>query len=125
MNTKDKWDITVTICDPERRELWSEVFPGAVVPIKSPITCKVNVPGHQCVDAYMLDLDALNDRQREGVIAVIAKKFGLPIYEVRSELYQGVPILAAGVRVLIKDFAFGGPALFDDAGGCNDEEDWS
>lgn len=103
MNTVDKWLTTATICDHSRRELWSQVFPGAVMPIKSILTCKVDAPGHQNVDAYMLDLDAISDVQREGLIKVIARRFNIPIDEVRSEIKQGVPILAEGVSVSSAD----------------------
>jgi hypothetical protein len=77
MNTKDDWKRTATIHDERRRALWSEVFPGGVMPIQVPVTCKVNVPGHESVDAYMLDLDAISDEQREGVITIIAKTFNM------------------------------------------------
>lgn len=99
MNTKDNWLTTATIHDEPRRSLWSVVFPGAVVPIKSILTCKVSVPGHQNVDAYMLDLDAVNDELREMLVTVISARFSIPIDEVRSELHHGVPILAEGVSV--------------------------
>ena len=103
MNTVDKWLTTATICDRARRELWSQVFPGAVVPIKSILTCKVNVPGHESADAYMLDLDALSHVQLEGVIRVISQRFDIPLDEVRSAVKQGVPILAEGVTVCSAD----------------------
>ena len=103
MNTKDNWLTTATILDEPRRELWGKVFPGAKVPIKSILTCKVNVPGHSNADAYMLDLDAITDEQREGLIAVISTRFSIPIDEVRRDLRQGVPILAEGVSVSTRD----------------------
>jgi hypothetical protein len=99
MNTKDNWLTTATIHDEPRRSLWSVVFPDARVPIKSTLTCKVNVPGHQNADAYMLDLDALTDLQRHGVTIVIATRFSIPVEEVQRELWLGVPILAEGVSV--------------------------
>ena len=102
-NTKDNWLTTAVIHDEPRRSLWSVVFPGARVPIKSMLTQKVNVPGHLNADAYMLDLDVITDDQREGLITVISARFQIPIDEVRSELRQGVPILAEGVMVGTSD----------------------
>jgi hypothetical protein len=99
MNSIDKWLTTATIHDEPRRSLWSVVFPDARVPIQSISTRKVNVPGHQNADAYMLDLDALTNEQREGIILVISTRFQTPIEEVRAEIGAGVPILAEGVTV--------------------------
>ena len=103
MNTVDKWLTTATIHDHSRRELWSQVFPGGVVPIKSIMPQKVNVPERGNVDAYMLDLDALSHVQMEGTIRVISQRFNIPIEEVRGEIKQGVPILADGVSVCSAD----------------------
>src|SRR5687767_11984464 len=103
MNTIDKWVTTATIRDEPRRALWSEVFPGATIPIKSIITSKANLPDLPNADVYMLDLDAITHAQREGLITVIANRFNLPIDEVRSEINQGVPILAQGVSVASAD----------------------
>lgn len=99
MNTKNKWLTTATIHDEPRREVWSVIFPGGMVPIKSILTCKVNVPGHQNADAYMLDLDAISDEQKEMICDLISMLFNIPIDEVRNEISQGVPVLAEGVSV--------------------------
>ena len=125
MNTKDDWKRTATIHDEVWLALWSEVFPGGVVPIQVPVTVKVNVPGHDDVDAYMLDLDALSDEQREGVITIIAKTFNIPAEEVRSEIDQGVPILADGVSVLVKDMDYfsARDRYWDEFGGDEDEDE--
>jgi hypothetical protein len=103
MNTIDKWVTTATIHDQERRRLWSQVFPGATFPIKSILTSKANLPGLPNADVYMLDLEAITDEQREGLIMVIANTFCLPIDEVRSEIDLGVPILAEGVSASTAD----------------------
>lgn len=103
MNAIDKWITTATIHDEPRRTLLQVVFPNAVVPIKSIMPRKVNVPGHKNADAYMLDLDALTEKQKNGIIAVISVRFGIPEEEVRSELHLGVPILADGVSVCTAD----------------------
>jgi len=103
MNTKNNWLTTATIHDEQRRALWSDVFPGAVVPIKSMLACSVNVPERGKALAYMLDLDAISDEQREGLIRVISERFNYPAEEVRQEIDRGVPILAEDVSVGTRD----------------------
>lgn len=100
-NTKDRWMLTATIEEPKRRELWIQIFPYATVPILSIIPVKVSVPDFGECDAYMLDLDVISDEQREGVIRIIAKRFNIPIEEVRAEIDQGVPIIADDVKISI------------------------
>ena len=106
MNTIGKWVTTATIHDGPRRYLWSEVFPGAVIPIKSIIPSKAHLPGHPNADVYMLDLDAITDDQREGLIRVLSVHFDIPIDEVRSEINLGVPILAESVSASTTDQGF-------------------
>jgi len=103
MNTKDHWTTTATIRDPERGEFWLDVMGGDTVPITSIMTRKVNVPGRENVDAYMLDLNALSDEQRERLIRAIALKFQIPLVEVRTEIEDGVPVLAENVYVSSSD----------------------
>jgi len=103
MNTKDNWLTTATIHDEKRRVRWCVVFPDGVVPIKSILPQKVNVPVHGSVYAYMLDLDALNDDQLFGVCHVISSTFNIPVDEVRAEIHLGVPILAEDVSVGTRD----------------------
>lgn len=103
MNTKDNWLTTATIHAEDRRALWESIFPGAVVPIKSILTSKVNLPGLSNVAVYMLDLEAISDEQREGLIQAIANRFGYPVEEVRAEIDLGVPVLAEGVSVATRD----------------------
>lgn len=117
MNTKDNWLITATFLEDERRAVWSEIFPGAVVPIQSPVTRKVNVPGRLLVDAYMLDLDALNDKQLDAVVQVFVDEYGFPFEEVRREVLHGLPIIAEGVSVLVRGMAyFSAMTGFDEIG---------
>ena len=105
MNIKDNWLTTATINDEPRRALWSTVFPDAVVPIKSIFTYKLSIPEHHHdVNCFMLDLDALNEKQISGVVAVLSLRIGIDEDEVRKELHQGVPIVADGVTVTSKDF---------------------
>lgn len=107
MNTKDDWKRTATIHDEARLALWSEVFPGGVMPIQDPVGRKVSVPGHD-------DVDAISDEQRDGVITILAKTFGIPAEEVRGEIDQGVPILADGVSVLVRDMDYFSARNLDD-----------
>lgn len=104
MNTKDNWTTTATIRDPERGEFWLDVMGGDTVPITSIVPQKVNVPGRGVVDAYMLDLKALSDVQRERLIQAIALKFRIPLVEVRVEIDDlGIPVLAENVYVSSSD----------------------
>lgn len=103
MNTKGNWLTTATILDEERREIWGFVFQNATVPIKSIFPQTVTVPGHENALAYMLDLDALTDLEREDVITVISAIFKIDSEEVRRDLHLGVPILAEGTSVMTRD----------------------
>lgn len=114
MNTRDNWLTTATIHDIKRLAFWGLVFPGGVVPIKSILTQKVNVPGHRNSDAYMLDLDALTDDQLWGVCHVISSLFNYPIEEVRAEIGLGVPILAEGTSVSTRDQGLAMSLMLDD-----------
>lgn len=108
MNTRDNWQTTATIHAPERRAVWSEIFPDARVPIESILPAVANLPGHPGARVYMLDLDAINDIQRAQMIDMLAKKFNLPAEEVSRDMdSMGVPILADGVSVALSD-----PGLF-------------
>jgi hypothetical protein len=98
-NTVDEWVTTATIYDPERRQLWEKIFPGARVPIVSIIPSAVNVPERGATTVYMLDLVALTDDQREAVCGILAERFNIPIAEVREDLWMGVPIVTDGVSV--------------------------
>ena len=99
MNAINNWTTTATILDGPRRKLWEEIFPGAVVPIKSLFTIKCDLPGHPGAEAYMLDLAAISADQRAKLIDVLARRFGEDPAWVAAELDNGVPILAEGVSV--------------------------
>jgi len=102
-NTIGKWDTVVIIHDEPRRALWKTVFPGAVVPVESMLTVKVNVPGHEGAEAYMLDIEALTLDQLVGVVDLLARKFGLLANDVWMGIDGGVPILAEGVTMTSSD----------------------
>lgn len=97
MNTVDNWILTVRIDDPERRELWSDVFIDGVVPVQSPNTMFAHVVERGEVQIYLLDLYALSDYVLEGVARVLAERFGYSADEVAEQLFLGVPIIAEGV----------------------------
>jgi len=118
MNTKNKWTTTATIRDPERGKFWLDVMGGDTVPIVSMMTQRVKVPGRGEVDAYMLDLKAISDEQRERLIQAIAIEFRIPLVEVRAEIDDSVPVLAENVYVSSSD-----PGLFFSMLGDDDERD--
>jgi len=98
MNTKDNWKTTATIYDKRRAELWGFIFPGAVVPIVSPVTQLVHVPQIGETQVYMLDLAAISDKQREDLITMLSTIFELSREEVAGDIDRaGVPIIAEGV----------------------------
>jgi hypothetical protein len=99
MDTRKNWPITAKILEGTRRALWIEIFPDAVLPIKSMFTIKTDLPGHPGADAYMLDLDAISPDQRAKMIDVLATRFNIPREELADEIEKGVPILAEGVSV--------------------------
>ena len=103
MNTKNNWMTIAKIHDEDRRALWESIFPDAVVPIQSILTSKASLPGLPNANVYMLDLEAISDEQREGLIQAIANRFGYPVEEVRAEIDLGVPVLAEGVSVATWD----------------------
>ena len=103
MNTRDNWLTTATIHDEHRRAVWSKIFPGAVLPIKSPLPSRASLPGHPDALVYFLDLAAISAEQREQLVEMIADLFCLRAEEVREDLAAGVPILADDVSVETRD----------------------
>jgi hypothetical protein len=103
MNTKDNWQTTATIHDEHRVAVWGSIFPGAVVPIKSILPSRADLPGHPDALVYFLDLNAITDEQRQKLIEALAALFGLTEDEVRNDLPRGVPILADDVIVSSTD----------------------
>ena len=53
-------------------------------------------------EIYRLDIESLNEEQRERLAQHLARKFGHPIEEVRESIVQdGVPILAEDVYMVM------------------------
>jgi len=123
MNTKDDWKTTAAIHDELRRELWSVVFPGARIPIKSILPVKANVSGHEGVGCYMLDLAALTEDEVWSVAHILSSQFNIPVDEVRAELHLGVPILAEGVSVSSSDQGLMLSMMADDSENYNLDRD--
>ena len=103
MNTKTDWLTTATIHDEHRAAVWGSIFPGAVVPIKSILPARADLPGHPGASVYFLDLDVISDEQREKLIKMISGLFSLSVEEVRDDLPRGVPILADDTTVASRD----------------------
>jgi len=105
MNTKENWDTTAKVTNPERKVFWEEIFGIDEVPITSIIPHSANLPGFDTPQAvYLLDLKAITLEQREKLINAIARKFKIPENEVAQELdKQGVPILASDLLVSTSD----------------------
>lgn len=99
-NTIERWIVTCTIHDEERRKMWVKIFPGATMPIESADPALVNLPGLGNVKAYFLDQGALRTQVLMRVYEVLADQWGLSIEEVISESKQGIPILAEGVTIM-------------------------
>lgn len=88
-------DFQVRVTNPERVAEWREVLGTDIVPVRSPIPSRANLPGHPRAMIFELDLPLLTDDQRQRLIRHLANKFGLDESDVAAELdAQGVPILA-------------------------------
>ena len=106
-NTKEDWQTTARVHNPERIDFWKGIFDGDRVPIKSFVAQSAHLPGFDEPQMiYELDLKAITDEQREKLIQAIAQKFDMPVATVADELdIHGVPILADDVVVSSSDRA--------------------
>lgn len=83
---------------------WRKVYGGLAAPILSTMPLRASLPGIDSALVYMLDLDRIDDRARARLIDHLALKFGVPADEVGRDLeYEGVPILAEDVIVVVVD----------------------
>lgn len=86
---------------------WHEILGFDRVPLKSARSVKANLGEEKDVEAYLLDLAALTLPQRARLLAIVAKRFGAPIYEVEAEINKaGFPIRAVDVIVSFDMRAF-------------------
>ena len=99
MNTIDRWELTATIQDLERKKFWLEYLETDTVPIRSEKWQLVSVPGHPVARVYMLDLMALSLKQIDSLAAGLAKNFCEDPAVVNALIFQGVPILADDVVI--------------------------
>jgi hypothetical protein len=88
-------DYQVTVYNPERAEMFEEVFGRTTVPVRSFLPTRANLPGKPNSLIYELDLTRVTPEERRRLVAHLAERFGLPVAEVQGLLdAQGVPILA-------------------------------
>jgi hypothetical protein len=86
---------------------WHEVLGSDRVPLKSSASVKADFGPEKNVEAYFLDLGALTLPQRARLLAMLARKFKAPIYEVEAEITNaGFPIRAVDVIVRFDVRAF-------------------
>lgn len=104
--TVELWSATLNPQGPNYEQL-KQLFPENRVPLQSAGSIKANLGGEKDVEVYMLDLKALPLNQRSRLLGMVAKKFGVPVYEVEKELNRsGFPIRAADVIVSFSTRAF-------------------
>lgn len=81
-------------------ESWHQVFGESHIPLKSCKPSLATLGEESNVEVYLLDLSALTLPQRSHLLGIVAKKFGVPIYEVEAEINRnGFPIRAADLIV--------------------------
>jgi hypothetical protein len=86
---------------------WYEIFGSGRVPLKSPRSAQATLGEETNVEVYLLNVAALTLIQRARLMAVVAQKFGVPIYEVEAEIAKrGFPIRAEDVIVSVDLRAF-------------------
>jgi hypothetical protein len=86
---------------------WREILGSEQVPLTSSKAVKANLGQEKNVEAYLVDLSALTLPQRARLLAMVARKFSTPIYEVESEITKaGFPIRSADVIVSFDVRAF-------------------
>lgn len=98
-----KCTLTITATEIDRLQEFKTVFGTDTVPILSPIPCQV-VVDCEPQNAYMLDVDKLEDHQLDALIKHIAYKFETTEEEAAHGLAKhGLPILSRGTRVVVHD----------------------
>lgn len=97
--TAELWHATVNPRGPNHLA-WAQIFGEGRVPLKSSKPITADLGPERDVEVYMLDLAALTLSQRSALLAQIAQRFRVPIFEVEAELAKvGFPIRAADVIV--------------------------
>jgi len=96
-------DFTVTINNAERKLEWLEMVGTTKLYIKSFKPELVTLAGtDEAQPVFYLDLDLLHLQQYQRLIHYLARKFNLPLRQMRRNLEeQGVPIPAADCALTI------------------------
>ncbi len=92
-----------------RAQEWTDVLGALTVPLESPIEQKAVLPGLGERSVYRVAVGRLSTEQIERLIAHLARKFHIPLEDVRRDLLRaehGLPILAEDVIVSIPLRAF-------------------
>jgi len=100
------WSAILHPCGP-RYETWKKVFGSDQVLLQSARTVKAELGDEKDVEVYMLNLAAMTLQQRARLLGLIARNFGVPIYEVERQIAEkGFPIRAEDVIVSFSMRAF-------------------
>ena len=106
MNTKDRWETTITIHDEVRAAVWGAIFPGARVPVRTLVPFLADLPGIPSARVYFLDLEAVSDAQLAELVRKLAELFSMDPNAVRQDMEKlGVPILADNTSLESSDHA--------------------
>ena len=89
-------DFVVIVTQPDRAKEWLNAIGSISVCVQSPVPVNARLPGFDDPQSvYLLDLDTLSPNQQRGLIEHLARKFRIPLEDVRAGIAeQGVPILA-------------------------------
>jgi hypothetical protein len=102
---KRSWTATLRASSP-RYDEWAKILGGPEVPITNPKPMAVHF-GPDLTEAYMLDLDRLEFKQRERLKQFVADRLGVRLREVDQLLdHDGFPIRAEDVLVSYQLRAF-------------------
>ena len=75
-------------------KLFGEVFPDKTVPVLSMI-CKTGSVGEpeNIVDFFTVQWDELTEDQRDSILSILSKKFGVKKYEIKGQIEEiGLPL---------------------------------
>ena len=102
MNAIGNW-TTFIIFQDHRQELYTPIFGGDTVPVKSIIPeMALLLNEHHLV--YYLDIDAITKQQKNQLILTLARKFDIPYNQLKREMdTDGCPIKAAGTIACTTD----------------------
>lgn len=84
-----------------RAATWQRIFGATTIPLRSPVTSKVEIRGVGKKDVYMLDLARLKPEQFDRLVLHLAETNSMPPEDVRGELTNDgiLPILADDVGI--------------------------